>query len=175
MANLNKVMLIGRLTRDPEIRTFPSGGKVAAFGFAVNNKRKNQQTGQWEDVPVFLDMEAFNKGQTGRKLADVVEQYFHKGHQYFIEGHLRLDQWTSQDNQKRSKLMVVVDNFEFFEPRSEGGGSGEGSMRSARNYPTPQKQASPPPAHGGGYEDHGQEPDGPGPTGPQGGEEEIPF
>jgi len=65
MANLNKVMLIGRLTRDPEIRTFATGGKVAAFGFAVNNRRKNASTGQWEDEPVFLDIEAFNRAEGG--------------------------------------------------------------------------------------------------------------
>ena len=58
MANLNKVMLIGRLTRDPEVRTFASGGKVAKFGFAVNNRRKNATTGQWEDEPVFIDVDA---------------------------------------------------------------------------------------------------------------------
>src|SRR5690349_7736597 len=87
MANLNKVMLIGRLTRDPEVRTFgTTGGKVAAFGFAVNNKKKNAQTGQWEDEPVFLDIEAFNR-QTGRQLADLVEQYFRKGAQFYLEGH----------------------------------------------------------------------------------------
>src|ERR1051325_1484318 len=104
MANLNKVMLIGRLTRDPEVRTFSTGGKVAHFGFAVNNRKKNNATGQWEDEPVFLDMEAFNRGQNGRQLADLVEQHFHKGNQFYIEGHLKLDQWTSQDNQKRSKI-----------------------------------------------------------------------
>src|SRR4051795_9539405 len=80
MANLNKVMLIGRLTRDPEVRTFSNGGKVAKFGFAVNNRRKNQQTGQYEDEPVFLDVDAFNWGDK-RKLADLVEQYLRKGHQ----------------------------------------------------------------------------------------------
>src|SRR5437667_95762 len=85
MANLNKVMLIGRLTRDPEVRTFANGGKVAKFGFAVNNRRKNTTTGQWEDDPVFLDMEAFNRGDSGRQLADVVEQHFRKGRQFFIE------------------------------------------------------------------------------------------
>src|SRR6266851_1784886 len=93
MANVNKVLLIGRLTRDPEVRMFSNGGKVAMFGFAVNNRRKNQQTGQWEDDPVFLDVEAFNRGETG-KTADLVEQYLHKGNQAFIEGHLKLDQWT---------------------------------------------------------------------------------
>src|SRR5947207_833557 len=65
MANLNKVMLIGRLTRDPEMRTFGNGGKVANFGFAVNNPKRNAQTGEWEDVPVWLDVEAFNR-ENGR-------------------------------------------------------------------------------------------------------------
>src|SRR5262245_18707900 len=123
MANLNKVMLIGRLTRDPEIRNFSNGGKVAAMGFAVNNRRKNTQTGQWEDEPVFLDMEAFNRNE-GRQLADLAEQYLKKGHQTFIEGHLKLDQWTDKDGQKRSKLKIVVDNFQFLEPKADGGEGG---------------------------------------------------
>src|SRR5438045_9763727 len=121
MANLNKVMLIGRLTRDPEVRTFSNGGKVAKFGFAVNNRKKNMQTGQWEDEPVFVDVDGFNRGEQGRQ-ADLVEQSLRKGHQVFIEGHLKLDQWTSQDNQKRSRLYVVADNFQFLEPRTDGGG-----------------------------------------------------
>lgn len=121
MANLNKVMLIGRLTRDPEVRTFSNGGKVAKIGFAVNNRRKNQQTGQWEDVPVWLDVEAFNRGEWGKQ-ADLAEQYLRKGTQVFIEGHLQLDEWTSQDGQKRQKLKIVVDNFQFLERRGEGGG-----------------------------------------------------
>src|SRR6266478_4660610 len=77
MANLNKVMLIGRLTRDPEARTFANGGKVTKFGFAVNNSKKNPQTGQWEDVPVFLDCEAFNRGDNGT-LADRIETTLRK-------------------------------------------------------------------------------------------------
>src|SRR5262245_42184772 len=134
MANLNRVMLIGRLTRDPELRTFGNGGRVAKFGFAVNNRKKNQQTGQWEDDAVFLDCEAFNRGtpeSPGRKLADLVEQYLSKGRQVFIEGHLRLDQWTSnQDGQKRQKLMVVVDDLQFLDSRQDGPGAGA-SGRSA--------------------------------------------
>ncbi len=168
MANLNKVMLIGRLTRDPEVRTFSTGGKVAAFGFAVNNRRKNSATGQWEEEPVFIDMEAFNR-QTGRQLADIVEQYFRKGQQFFIEGHLRLDQWTSQDNQKRSKLKVVVDNFEFFEPRA--GGPGEGGTRpSPRSSSMPSRPAGSPPA-GSGIDEPPPEMEPPEPRG----EEDIPF
>src|ERR1700745_3852734 len=92
MANLNKVMLIGRLTRDPEVRTFSNGGKVAKVGFAVNNRKKNNQTGQWEDDPVFIEVEVFNRGENGT-LADRVEQTLRKGQQIFIEGHLKLDQW----------------------------------------------------------------------------------
>jgi single-strand DNA-binding protein len=122
MANLNKVMLIGRLTRDPEVRTFSNGGKVAKFGFAVNNRKKNQQTGQWEDEPVFVDVEAFNRGENGKQ-ADLVEQYLAKGRQVFIEGHLKLDQWTDKDGQKRSRLLVVLDNMQFLEPRQDGGTS----------------------------------------------------
>ncbi|MCS6853017.1 MAG: single-stranded DNA-binding protein, partial [Gemmataceae bacterium] len=123
MANLNKVMLIGRLTRDPEIRTFPNGGKVAKFGLAVNNRRKNAVSGLWEDVPVFLDLEVFNRGENGRQ-ADLVEQSLRKGHQVFVEGSLRMDQWTGQDGQKRSKLVVVVENFQFLERREGAGDMG---------------------------------------------------
>ena len=166
MANLNKVMLIGRLTRDPEVRSFTTGGKVASFGFAVNNRRKNQQSGQWEDEPVFIDMEAFNR-QTGRQLADIVEQYFRKGQQYYIEGHLRFDQWTSKDNEKRSKLKIVVDNFEFLEPR-QGGAPVEGGMRSG---PRPASPPRPPAAPGTTFEDPPAEVEPPEPRG----EEEIPF
>jgi single-strand DNA-binding protein len=120
MANLNKVMLIGRLTRDPEVRMFQNGGKVAHFGFAVNNRRKNQQTGQWEDEPVFLDCEAFNRGETG-KTADLIEQYLRKGYQAYIEGHLKLDQWNDKTTgDKRSKLKIVVDNVQFLEPKRDG-------------------------------------------------------
>jgi single-strand DNA-binding protein len=135
MANLNKVMLIGRLTRDPEVRTFSTGGKVAAFGFAVNNRRKNATTGQWEDEPVFLDVEAFNRGEGRQQLADQVEQYLRKGKQIFIEGHLRLDQWTAPDGQKRSKIKIVVDSFQYLDPRTDGGGEG-GGMRSQREGPS---------------------------------------
>ena len=78
MANLNKVILIGRLTRDPESRTFSTGGKVTKFGFAVTNRKKNTQTGQWEDEPMFIDCEAFNRGEFG-KLADTIETVLQEG------------------------------------------------------------------------------------------------
>jgi len=157
MANLNKVMLIGRLTRDPEARTFANGGKVTVFGFAVNNRRKNAQTGQWEDEPVFLDCEAWNRGDTGRQLADLLIQYLKKGHQAFIEGHLRLDTWEDKkDGSKRSKLKLVVDNVQFLEPRAEGANS-EGGARAPRattgvRQPSPQ-QPSEYPGSGSQFEE----------------------
>jgi single-strand DNA-binding protein len=147
MANLNKVMLIGRLTRDPEARAFANGGKVAKFGFAVNNRRKNSATGEWEDEPVFIDVDAFNRGDMG-KLADRVEQ-LRKGQQIFIEGHLKLDQWTSQDGQKRSKLAVVMDNFQYFEPRQDGGMAEGGGGRAPRSAPAPRRPAASAPAEAG--------------------------
>ncbi len=112
-------MLIGRLTRDPEVKMFANGGKLTKFGFAVNNKRKNSQTGQYEDDPVFLDVEAINRGETGRT-ADLCEQ-LRKGSQVFIEGHLKLDQWTATDGSKRSKIGVVVDTFQFLDQKPKDG------------------------------------------------------
>ncbi len=166
MANLNKVLLIGRLTRDPEIRTFSTGGKVASFGFAVNNRRKNNQTGQWEDEPCFLDVEAFNRGESGRQLADLVEQYLRKGHQAFIEGHLRLDQWTSKEGEKRSKLKIVLDNLQFLEPRADGAG-GEGRPMRSSGSRGPAAPAAP---RGGHYDEPAAEPEL-----EAGGESDIPF
>ncbi|HCE98475.1 MAG: hypothetical protein A2X34_08565, partial [Elusimicrobia bacterium GWC2_51_8] len=120
MANLNKVMLIGRLTRDPEIKTFSNGGKVANIGFAVNNRRKNQQSGQWEEVPVWVDLKAFNR-EPGRKMADLVEKYLNKGQQVYIEGHLVLEEWAGkEDGKKQSKMVVYVDEMEFLGKREDG-------------------------------------------------------
>jgi len=179
MANLNKVMLIGRLTKDPEMVSFANGGKVAKIRFAVNNRKKNQSTGQWEDVPVYLDVEAFNREQ-GRKLADLVEQYLKKGHQVYIEGNLWMDEWTDKnDGQKRTKLKVVLQELQFLEGRQDGannmGGSGmtEGGAR-----PMPrmaQAGAAPkPPAPAYSEDDHGSN-GGDVPPPRNGNEDDIPF
>jgi single-strand DNA-binding protein len=154
IANLNKVLVIGRLTRDVEVRMFPNGGKVAKFGFACNNRKKNPQSGQYEDDPVFLDMEAFNRGESS-KTADLVEQYLRKGSQAFIEGHLQLDQWTTQSGEKRSKLKIVVDNVQFLDPKPDGQGGGDGQRSQGQQrggYQRPANQDaddySPPPPTG---------------------------
>ena len=114
MANLNRVFLVGRLTRDPESRTFPSGGMVAALGLAVNNRRKTKD-GSWQDEPVFLDLEAFGK------TAEIMAERLRKGAQILVEGHLKLDTWTDkQTNEKRSKLKIVVDQFQFLDRLQDG-------------------------------------------------------
>lgn len=164
MGSLNKVMLIGRLTRDPEVRTFSNGGKVANIGFAVDNRVKNQQTGQWEKKAVFLDVKAFNR-ESGRKLADLVEQYLHKGNLCYIEGHLILEEWDDKDTgQKRSKIKIVVDDLQFLEPKADGAQAGGGGMRSAPAA----RSATPARSSGGDYDESEPMPSG-------GGEEEIPF
>ena len=96
---------------------FANGGHVAKFGFAVNNRKKNQSTGQWEDEPVFLDVEAFNR-ENGRKLADLVEQYLKKGHQVYLECSMKLDTWNDKTTgEKRQKLKFVVNDMQFLEPQ----------------------------------------------------------
>ena len=165
MANVNKVIFVGRLTRDPETRTFTNGGKVATFGFAVSNRKKNPSTGQWEDEPMFIDCKVFNRGENGQQ-ADRVQQTLHKGNQVFLEGHLVFEQWDDkQSGQKRSKHVLVVDNFQYLEPRQDGGsGDGGGSYQQARRPASqPARQATPPPmepnydepepAHGGQQEE----------------------
>lgn len=124
MANFNKVMLIGRLTRDPETRAFQNGGMVAKFGFAVTNRKKNTQTGQWEDEPMFIDCEAFNRGEFG-KLADLVRDRCHKGTQIMIEGKLHLDTWQDKTTgQNRSKHKLVVETLQLLDPRQPGSPGG---------------------------------------------------
>lgn len=165
MANLNKVMLIGRLTRDPEFRSFANGGRVANFGFAVNNRKKNQQTGEWEDDPVFLDCEAFNRGEFG-KLADQIERFLKKGSQAYLEGHLRLDQWDDKTTgQKRQKLKVVIDVMQMLDPRRDGATPGAAPAGRA----VPAATTSP------GYDNYDSGSNNSGGTGGGGGEENIPF
>jgi single-strand DNA-binding protein len=164
-------MLIGRLTRDPDVRTFANGGKVVTFGFAVTNKKKNQSTGQWEDDPMFIDVKVFTRGENTRQ-ADLVEQSLRKGHQVFLEGHLVFEQWDDkQSGQKRSKHVLVVDNFQFLEPRSDGGGGGT-STRYSQSGSSGMRRPAPAPAPASEY-DGG--PDMEPPLPPGGNESEIPF
>jgi single-strand DNA-binding protein len=118
MPNLNKVMLMGNLTRDIDMRTLPSGMAVAAFGLAVNRRWKNAQGEQQEEV-TFVDMEAFGKP------AEVMNQYLRKGSAVFIEGRLKLDQWEDKDGNKRQKMKVVVESFQFIDGKPAEQGQGQ--------------------------------------------------
>src|SRR5688572_7384971 len=111
MASFNKIILIGRLTKDPDpARTFANGGKVVRFRIAAaSSRKKNESTGRWEDVPMFIDVDAFNRGEYG-KLADVVEQYCRRGSLICVEGKLVLDEWE-KDGQKNSKHRINADTI----------------------------------------------------------------
>jgi single-strand DNA-binding protein len=116
MASYNKVLLMGNLTRDPQLKYLPSQTAVVDFGVACNRKYKTQSGEQREEV-TFVDCSAF--GRT----AEVINQYFTKGKPIFIEGRLRYEQWEDkQGGGKRSRLSVHVDNFQFIGGRDGGGG-----------------------------------------------------
>ena len=113
MANLNKVMLIGNLTRDPELRATPKGAAICSFSLAVNRKFKTEDGSEREEV-TFVDLEAW--GKAGENIA----KYCSKGKPLFVEGRLRLDQWEDKTTkEKRSRMKVVVDNFQFLGSRGD--------------------------------------------------------
>jgi len=120
MANLNKVLLMGNLTRDPQLKYLPSQTAVVDFGLAVNRRWKGQN-GEDREETTFVDCSAF------AKTAEVINQYFTKGKPIFIEGRLKYDTWEDkQGGGKRSKLSVVIENFQFIGGRDGGGPGGGG-------------------------------------------------
>jgi single-strand DNA-binding protein len=126
MANYNKIMLMGNLTRDPQLSYLPSNTPVVEIGMAVNRRFRRQDGEQGEET-LFIDCRAF------ARTAEVINQYFHKGEPIFIEGRLQLDQWEDKDGNKRSKHRVFIEKFEFVGGRGGGapdnaaGGGGGGS------------------------------------------------
>ena len=115
--SINRVVISGNLTRDPELRATGSGMSVLKMGVAVNDRRKNQQTGEWEDFPNFVDVTMFGAR------AEAVSRFLSKGSKVAIEGKLRWSQWESQQGDKRSKLEVVADEIEFLSARDGGSAS----------------------------------------------------
>jgi single-strand DNA-binding protein len=115
--SINKVIISGNLTRDPELRSTGSGMSVLKLGVAVNDRRKNSQTGEWEDVANFVDVTVF--GTRGEALS----RFLSKGAKVAIEGKLRWSQWESPQGEKRSKLEVVADEIEFMSSRDGAGAS----------------------------------------------------
>lgn len=112
MPNLNRVMLMGHLTRDPELRYTPNNHAVTQLGLAVNHRWKDANGEQKEEV-AFIDCEAWGK------TAEVLNQYLRKGRPVYIEGRLKLDQWQDKDGGNRSKLKVVVEAFQFIDGKQE--------------------------------------------------------
>ena len=118
--SINRVIISGNLTRDPELRQTQSGMAVLSFGVAVNDRRKNNQTGEWEDYANFIDCTMFGTR------AQNIQRFLSKGTKVTIEGKLRWSQWE-RDGQKRSKIEVIVDDIDFGGNRN-GGGSDSGSF-----------------------------------------------
>ena len=116
MANFNKVILAGNLTRDPELRYTPKGTAIAKFGMDINRTWKTE-TGETKEEVTFVDVDAF-----GRQ-AEVVAQYMKKGRPFLVEGRLKLDQWEDKNtHQKQSKLKVVLEGFSFIDSKGPDGG-----------------------------------------------------
>ncbi len=119
MADVNKVILIGRLTRDPQLKYLPNQTAVCEFGLAVGRKFKGSD-GSMREETTFVDCATFAKG------AEIFNQYMAKGKQVYIEGRLKLDTWEDKNGGgKRSKMSVVVENFQFLGGPGEGGGRGQ--------------------------------------------------
>lgn len=128
--SINRVIISGNLTRDPDLRQTASGMPVLGLGVAVNDRRKNQTTGEWEDYPNFIDCTMFGAR------AEALSRYLSKGTKVAIEGKLRWSQWE-RDGQKRSKIEVIVDELEFMSGRNE-------SAPQQRQYsPAPTAQYAP--------------------------------
>lgn len=126
MANFNRVILAGNLTRDPEMRYTPKGTALAKFGLAINRKWKSE-TGELKEETTFVDVEAWSGP------AETIGKYLKKGRPIMLEGRLRYDSWDDkQTNQKRSRLVVVLETFQFLDSgRTDAGASGASSTRTA--------------------------------------------
>ena len=142
MPNFNKVILMGNLTRDPEVKYTSSGTAIAKLGMAINRYWRNQD-GQQQEETTFVDVDAF-----GRQ-AETIGQYLKKGRPIMVEGRLKLDQWDDkQTGQKRSKMGIVLENFQFLDSRGEGGGGG--NISGGGGGSAPSGGGGNPPAQGGG-------------------------
>jgi single-strand DNA-binding protein len=147
MASFNRVILLGNLTRDPQLRYLPSSNTpVAEFGLATNRKFKTASGEEREEV-CFVDCTAWGKQ------AEILNQYCQKGRPLFVEGRLKLDQWEDkQGGGKRSKLTVVVENFQLLGGRDSGGGGGAGASAAptgeegSQAPPRPASRPAPPAA-----------------------------
>jgi len=148
MASFNRVILMGNLTRDPELRYLQSGMAVADIGLAVNDRRKGQN-GEWIDDTTFVDITLW--GRT----AEVVCEYCSKGKPLFVEGRLKYETWESE-GQKKNKLKVVGERIQLIGSKEGGGGSGGGNYEGGSyNRPSAPRQQQQQPS--GGYDAYDQQ------------------
>lgn len=145
MAALNKVILLGNLTRDPEIRVTGNNLTICKLGLAVS-RNFTTRDGERREETTFVDIDVFGKQ------AEVIGKYMSKGRPLLVEGRLQLDQWESQSGEKRSKLKVVCENFQFIGGRSDGG---SGGSQGQGDY----ESSSPQERSGGGDEPSGDDVD----------------
>lgn len=139
MASFNKIILMGNLTRDPELKYLPSGTAVANFGMAVNRTYTDRQSGEKKEEVCFVDLEAW--GRT----AETMNEYLQKGRTVLVEGRLRFRTWDTDDGQRRSKHEVVVDRFQFVGSRQDSEGlGGEAYGQSRPSASTPPASDEPP-------------------------------
>ncbi|MFH1748519.1 MAG: single-stranded DNA-binding protein [Planctomycetota bacterium] len=160
MANFNKVILMGNLTRDPQLKYLPSNTAVCEFGLAVNRKWRDRD-GNLKDETCFVEVSAF------ARQAENINQYMAKGRAILVEGRLRYDSWTGQDGQKRSKLSVIAETFQFVGGRDAGAGGGS-SGGGQRYEPSSAPPSAPPEDNQYHSEPAGSDPGPPGP-------DDIPF
>ena len=125
--SINRVNISGNLTRDPEMRATQAGTQILTFGVAVNDRRRNPQTGEWEDYPNYIDCVVFGNR------AEPLSRFLSKGTKVAVEGKLRWSQWE-RDGQKRSKIEVIVDEVEFLSPRQGQGQGGQGGYQPQSGY-----------------------------------------
>ena len=140
MAGFNKVILLGNLTRDPQLSYTPNQTAVVDFGVATN-RRWTGQDGSQRDETCFVDCRAFGR------MAENINKYFTKGKPIFLEGRLTYDSWTAQDGSKRSRLRVTVENFQFLPGTGGGPGPGHGPDQAEGGF-----EAVPGPPRGRGNE-----------------------
>ncbi|AWT60994.1 MAG: Single-stranded DNA-binding protein [Candidatus Moanabacter tarae] len=135
MASFNKVILMGNLTRDPELRVTPSGTAICKMGLATSRTYTTQDGNQREET-TFVDVDAFGKQ------AEVISKYMAKGRPILVEGRLRFDQWETNTGEKRSKLGVVLETFRFVGPRNtqETGTSSSPTPYTEDNSPPPREE-----------------------------------
>ncbi|MDU4971039.1 MAG: single-stranded DNA-binding protein, partial [Atopobium minutum] len=119
--SINRVIISGNLTREPELKATAGGTQVLSFGVAVNDRRRNPQSGEWEDYPNFVDCVMFGAR------ADAVARFISKGSKVAIEGKLRYSSWE-RDGQRRSKLEVIVDEIEFLSRNQQNAGGNVGTF-----------------------------------------------